>query len=225
MDYRAHYNRLIKRAHSRTLEGYCERHHIIPRCLEGDDNPSNIVHLTPEEHYIAHLLLVKIHPESYGLLWAAVQMTGKVPRQLVDKKSRNKLYGWLRRRFSEMLKTDHPMRGRHFTEASKEKMRLAKLGKKRAPHTEETKEKMRLAAEGKPRSEAHCLALAEAKRGKPGNHHVPHTDEAKGRIKSGLTPEVIAKRSATRISHRKKAPTKNAEACRRSRDRKRGLIP
>lgn len=36
-------------------------HHIIPKCLNGTDESSNLTRLTAREHYIAHLLLVKIH--------------------------------------------------------------------------------------------------------------------------------------------------------------------
>ena len=39
---------------------YIERHHIIPRCLGGTDDESNLVDFTYREHYIAHYLLYKI---------------------------------------------------------------------------------------------------------------------------------------------------------------------
>lgn len=95
MDYLAHYHRLIDRARDRVTNGYVERHHILPRCLGGTDDKSNIVELTPEEHYVAHQLLVKIHPNHYGLIWAAIQMTAHP-----NGKRSNKVYGWLRRRAS-----------------------------------------------------------------------------------------------------------------------------
>lgn len=44
---------------------YYEKHHIIPRSLGGTDHPSNLVMLTPKEHYIAHLLLYN-HYKSIG---------------------------------------------------------------------------------------------------------------------------------------------------------------
>lgn len=40
---------------------YCERHHIVPKCLGGSNSPENIVNLTSREHFIAHILLVKIY--------------------------------------------------------------------------------------------------------------------------------------------------------------------
>lgn len=39
---------------------YLEKHHIIPKSLGGTDNKENLVYLTAREHYIAHLLLVKM---------------------------------------------------------------------------------------------------------------------------------------------------------------------
>lgn len=39
---------------------YYEKHHIIPRCLGGNDDEANIILVTPKEHFILHLLLAKI---------------------------------------------------------------------------------------------------------------------------------------------------------------------
>lgn len=68
MDYSAIYNRLVLKARNRGIpEGYYEVHHIIPRSMGGSDHPSNLVELTAKEHYIAHMLLYKIHNHSeYG---------------------------------------------------------------------------------------------------------------------------------------------------------------
>ena len=54
MDYKKIYQQIIDRARSRSITGYKETHHIIPRCLGGTDDPMNLVDLTPEEHYVAH---------------------------------------------------------------------------------------------------------------------------------------------------------------------------
>ena len=96
MDYNKHYNNLIDKAKTCTNKGYVERHHIIPRCLGGLDIDSNIVELTPEEHYVAHQLLIKIHPDNHKLVYAA--------RMMVPNRSNNKMYGWIRRRYSKICK-------------------------------------------------------------------------------------------------------------------------
>lgn len=94
MNYQKHYNQLIARGQNRILEDYTEQHHILPKCLGGPNTQDNLVRLTPEEHYVAHQLLVKLYPEHKGLIWAAIQMTGHGN----GKRTNNKLYGWLKRK-------------------------------------------------------------------------------------------------------------------------------
>lgn len=100
MDYKQHYDRLINRAKTRVLLGYFEKHHIVPRCIGGNDTPQNLVCLTPEEHYVAHQLLVKLYPDVDALVYAARKMT--VASKNV--KRRNKLYGWLKRKYHVICK-------------------------------------------------------------------------------------------------------------------------
>jgi len=66
MNYQRIYDEIIERAKPRgldkkVLEGYFERHHIVPRCLNGTNIESNLVLLTAREHFICHQLLWKIH--------------------------------------------------------------------------------------------------------------------------------------------------------------------
>jgi hypothetical protein len=100
MNYKKHYDLLIERARTRQITGYVERHHIVPRCMGGTNEKTNLVELTPEEHYIAHQLLVKIYPNHDGLVYAARKMT------ITSKntKRNNKLYGWLKRRYQSVCK-------------------------------------------------------------------------------------------------------------------------
>lgn len=67
MNYQKIYKKLIAKRQKYVLEENYEKHHIIPRTIGGDDLESNLVKLTPREHYIAHLLLTKIHPKEDGL--------------------------------------------------------------------------------------------------------------------------------------------------------------
>jgi hypothetical protein len=92
MNYKKIYDQLINRGKTRSLKEYFETHHIIPRCMGGTDDQTNLVKLTPEEHYLAHQLLVKIYPENYALKKAAAMMIVNRPN--------NKLYGWVRREFA-----------------------------------------------------------------------------------------------------------------------------
>lgn len=59
--YLTWYENLVAKAKSRSLlEGYVERHHVIPVSLGGNNKSENIITLTAREHYIAHLLLWKM---------------------------------------------------------------------------------------------------------------------------------------------------------------------
>lgn len=102
MDYKKHYSLLITKAKNRIiLPGqYYEKHHIIPKCVGGNDNKTNLVKLTPEEHYTAHLLLVKLYPNVDALVYAANKMT--VSSKCTTRN--NKRYGWLKRKYHQVCK-------------------------------------------------------------------------------------------------------------------------
>jgi hypothetical protein len=99
MDYFKHYDKMIERARYRDIHGYAELHHVIPRCMGGTDDKNNLVRLTPEEHYLAHQLLVKMYPHHDGLVAAAFFMCTRPS---------NKLYGWLKRKRSQEMQTNNP---------------------------------------------------------------------------------------------------------------------
>lgn len=99
MDCHRIYAEIIDRARGRVLTGYSESHHVVPRCLGGGDDHENLVDLTPEEHFVAHLLLTRMHPQHRGLIWAAMKMS-----LAVGERPRRRIYGWVRRRHSEAMK-------------------------------------------------------------------------------------------------------------------------
>lgn len=103
MNYKGIYDKIIYRARNRILESYTERHHIVPRCMGGSDEEDNMVDLTPEEHYLAHQLLVKMYPNDHRLAIAAAMM---IPNRLS-----NKMYGWLKRRFSKAMSDSQTGKG------------------------------------------------------------------------------------------------------------------
>jgi len=74
MEYLKIYNRIVERATNRDVLGYVEKHHIIPKCLGGDNKKSNIVSLTAKEHYICHKLLCEIYPNESKLKYAFWRM-------------------------------------------------------------------------------------------------------------------------------------------------------
>lgn len=141
MNYRPHYERLIARARGRVLSGYVERHHVVPRCMGGGDERANLVDLTAEEHYVAHQLLVKMHPGNAKLVSAALPMSRKA--------TGNKAYGWLRRRHAAAQSI--AMRGKKL-----------RLGKK---HSAETRIKCGAANVGRVLSPEHRAKVSAAQMG------------------------------------------------------------
>ena len=101
MDYSRIYEDFIAdRRSAPEPNGYSEKHHVLPRCLGGTDDAANLIDLTPEDHYFAHILLARIHG---GKLWHAVECMGRLPageRDLHALKSRVG-YGIARRKSAE----------------------------------------------------------------------------------------------------------------------------
>lgn len=58
--YTRWYFRIIESARQSTLKTYREYHHVIPRSLGGSNAKENIVQLTARQHFVCHLLLVKM---------------------------------------------------------------------------------------------------------------------------------------------------------------------
>jgi len=70
MNYSKIYEQLILKSKNRKLTCYTEKHHIIPRCMGGNDKIENIAILTAREHFLAHKLLVEIYPNNHKLLYS-----------------------------------------------------------------------------------------------------------------------------------------------------------
>lgn len=60
MNYKNIYYQLCERSKARKWKRFTyEKHHIVPKSLGGCDSKENLAILTPREHALAHLLLVK----------------------------------------------------------------------------------------------------------------------------------------------------------------------
>ena len=86
--YQKWYNLIIDRARNRTIEGYVEVHHIVPKSLGGTDEERNLVALTAREHLVAHMLLprfVENKKPMWYALWCMVNTNGiKVNSRLYE---------------------------------------------------------------------------------------------------------------------------------------------
>lgn len=103
MNYERIYGEFIvdRRAREAGLIGYSERHHIVPRALGGSDDRQNLILLSAEDHFFAHLLLAKMHG---GKMWAPVAfMIGGQRKDWRPVRSRRE-YGWVKRHLSSMMR-------------------------------------------------------------------------------------------------------------------------
>lgn len=149
--YTIYYYNIIYKAQSRdeSRSGYFEKHHIIPKSLGGADNLDNLVKLTAREHFVCHLLLVKMlkgRPK-YKMAFALNRMlsTSKNHKRYIPS---SRLYEMSRRIRSEAISSIH--KGIPESAESNIKRSLAQKGIPKGPKTEEHKRKLSVAKKGKP---------------------------------------------------------------------------
>lgn len=104
MDYQKIYNKLTESRKNRVLEEgqYYEKHHIVPKCLGGTNDADNLVVLTFREHYMAHLLLSKIHRHHSGIQYAFLCMLRKQPTG--ERILTSRMYQTIKYNFSQFKK-------------------------------------------------------------------------------------------------------------------------
>lgn len=104
--YRKIYFNLVEHRKNNPLQlgEYGEFHHIIPKCLNGNDDSDNLVKLTPREHYIAHRLLIKItEGNAHSKMWWALH---RMIHGNINPLS-SKQYDKFRKEWSEWIKANH----------------------------------------------------------------------------------------------------------------------
>jgi NUMOD3 motif len=149
--YTKWYNNICKRGQNRVIEGYTEKHHIIPESfysirkrkgpsgwIVGDsDAIENITHLTDREHELAHYLLTKIHKDNkqaYFKVLKAYEMRSMVNSNQEGKRyfSSRRLAGVRAERAklqSEAMKGEgNPNYGKKWTDEQKEDQRQKVIG-------------------------------------------------------------------------------------------------
>lgn len=100
MDYERIYREFIadRRLRESNLTGYSERHHILPRSMGGGDEPENLISLTAEDHFFAHLVLAK-WLKTMAAWGAVIVMHERGSRCELFKRQARLRYGWARRRY------------------------------------------------------------------------------------------------------------------------------
>ena len=107
----------------KTINGYKERHYIIPKSFGGSNIKDNLVYLTAREHFIAHLLLPKITEGKNRLkmlcaIWRMCNPQGnKTPPNISGCQ-----YEYHRKQFSEE-------RSKYFKHTEEDKKKCARPGK------------------------------------------------------------------------------------------------
>lgn len=120
------------------LDGYCEKHHILPRSLGGTNRKDNLVFLTAKEHYICHRLLTKFtEGEHKAKMIYAVHVM--INFKNIESQTKNRyypssvIYQRIRQDIVEHLRTKtgdkNPFYGKTHTDQVKESIR-----KKFQPH-------------------------------------------------------------------------------------------
>lgn len=95
MNYARIYDEFIADRRNKIL-GWGERHHVIPKCVGGNNSTENLILLSPEDHFFAHLLLAKIFGGKLNTVaWLMANKLGDVRGRHA-----RKIYGWLRRKFA-----------------------------------------------------------------------------------------------------------------------------
>lgn len=70
MNYQRLHDAIIAYHQQNPPTGYTEKHHIVPRCMGGSNEKTNLVRLTARAHFVVHRLLCKIYPSNGKLLYA-----------------------------------------------------------------------------------------------------------------------------------------------------------
>jgi hypothetical protein len=186
MNYSKIYENLITKARIENREKgkkiYYENHHIIPKCLGGSNKKDNLILLTAKEHYVAHKLLVCLHPENRKMVLAFFYMS-------YDKKHTPTSRDYARAK--ELLhsipvskETIRKMKRHKFSEEHKQRISKALTG---LTQSSETIEKRRLKHLGRKNTEETKRKMSESRKGKKLNYDVWN----KGKTKLDITPKII----------------------------------
>ena len=107
---------------------YHERHHIIPKSLGGTNNKDNLIDLFPKEHYIAHKLLAKEHPDNEKLTYAWWMMshcaadTNKGRYELTPEEYEEARIAFSKMRSENSIGKNNHFFGKHHSEETRKKM-------------------------------------------------------------------------------------------------------
>lgn len=197
---------------------YGEVHHILPKSCGGGNEASNLVKLTPEEHFRCHRLLPLIF-EGGLCHWKMVtafhyMLTTRDGVEVTEEE-----YGRLKREYSKAV--SEFLRGRPVSEETRQKIGASNMGKKRS---EEVRRKNSELHRGMHHSDETRQKMSKVHRGRT------HTEESKQKmseIRTGWKHSAETRRRISEIQRGRKLSEetrrKMREAQRRRRERERLL--
>lgn len=150
MNYQKLYDNLIKKRQLTPFDGINEKHHIIPRCIGGSNALENLIKLSLREHFIAHLILVKLYPTNTSLIYAANMLSN-------FRQQNSKKYAWLKSKHSHLMSIRH--KGKTWSEETRNKHKLLIV-------SDDARKNMSIAQTGKKRSESHKQIISQTHKGK-----------------------------------------------------------
>jgi hypothetical protein len=157
--YQKRYEKLVNHYKNNLSEGFVEKHHIVPKCMGGSDDISNIVILPPKAHFICHYLLYKMYPDNKSLAFAFSMMCVKNEHQ-PDRKASGKIY--------EISKIARSMAMMNVprTESTKQKLRKPKQNKEnyKKPKSDTHRENISNALKNKKKSKEHIEKMCKSQK-------------------------------------------------------------
>jgi len=192
MDYKKIYDALIYRAQLRITTGYTEKHHIIPKCMDGTDDATNLVNLTAREHFVAHQLLIKIYPFNHKLIFAAAMMCASTNRL---QRTTNRLYERLKILHAAAMSELHT--GKVVSNETREKLRNKNRNYK---PTAKTKAKISAAGKGKICSNETKAKISAANTGHHRGRGQPLSDEHKANLSIANTGRRLSNEHKSKLS-------------------------
>lgn len=179
--YKKWYMNIVESAKNRSIVGYIEKHHIVPKSLGGNDNKENLVSLSAREHFVCHLLLTRFTTgENLHLMrYALGKFIQNSPLQ------QRKFTSWEYSKIRESISIART--GKKHSDATRAKM--SDKAKGRIPwnkgvtgivHSTESNAKRSATMTGRKMSSDFCQKISNAKKGhQSGMTGKTHSDETK----------------------------------------------
>ena len=161
MNYKNIYNKIVEKAISLNRKKkngeYYESHHIIPKCIGGEDIANNKVLLTAKEHYVCHHLLTYIYPSDNSIWFAFWSMVNRKSNKQERYKCSARVYEKARNKIKEIQskkwKDNNPNNNRSNVGKSNPMYGSKRFGEKnpfyKKTHSEESRAKISKSNKGK----------------------------------------------------------------------------